>query len=210
MKQVVLDRKIKASESEFNRDFMRFSEYYGFNVRLCWPYRPQTKGKIENTIRYVKGNFFNGRTFESLSDLNSQCSAWLRKVNSQIHGTTGKIPAEIVGEETLARIDAVPEFTYRVTRARKVSRECYVHYNANRYSVPWKYAGRESTVTEESGILKIKIGDEIIEHGVLQGSGRISRKKEHFEGLLKAVSDRNAWNYGIEVEKRDLKNYEVA
>ena len=108
------------------------------------------------------------------------------------------------------RIDAVPEFTYRITRTRKVSGECYVHYNANRYSVPWKYAGRESTVTEESGILKIKIGDEIIEHGILQGSGRISRKKEHFEGLLKSVSDRNAWNYGIEVEKRDLKNYEVA
>ncbi len=46
MKQVVLDRKVKAPESTFNRDFMRSSGYYGFNVRLCYPYRPQTKGKI--------------------------------------------------------------------------------------------------------------------------------------------------------------------
>ena len=114
-----------------------------------------------------------------------------------------------MGEETLPRIDAIPEFTYRITRTRKVSGKCYVHYNANRYSVPWKYAGRESTVTEESGILKIRIGDEIIKHGVLQGSRRISRKKEHFEGLLKAVSDRNARNYGNGVEKHDLKNNEV-
>ena len=142
---------------------MRFSEYYGFNASLCWPYRPQTKGEMENTIKYVKGNFFNGRTFESLPDLNSQCSAWLRKVNSQIHGTAGKILAEIVGEETLARIDDVPEFTNRITWTRKVFGKCYVHYNTKRYSVPWKYARRESIVTEERGILKIMIGDEIID-----------------------------------------------
>ena len=40
LKQVVIDRKIKASESRFNPRFMDFAEYYGIVVRLCYPYRP--------------------------------------------------------------------------------------------------------------------------------------------------------------------------
>lgn len=63
MKQVVTDRKINASESTFNTKFMEFADYYGIVVRLCYPYRSQTKGKIENTIKYLRYNFFNGRTF---------------------------------------------------------------------------------------------------------------------------------------------------
>ena len=39
MKQVVIDRKIKASESRFNQKFMDFAEYYGFVIRLCYLYR---------------------------------------------------------------------------------------------------------------------------------------------------------------------------
>jgi len=80
----------------------------------------------------------------------------------------------------------------------------------NRYSVPWKYAGRIATVSEEGSILNIVIGGDIYEHEILQGTGRISRKEEHFEGLLAALKDRNRNNYRVEVEKRDLKEYEEA
>ena len=72
----------------------------------------------------------------------------------------------------------------------------------------WKYAGRECTVKEENGKNRILIDSEVIEHDILPGTGRISRKKEHFEGLLKAVRDRNVRNYSIDVEKRDLRQYE--
>ena len=52
------------------------------------------------------------------------------------------------------------------------------------------------------------IDSEVIEHDILPGSGRISRKKEHFEGLLKVVRDQNFRNYSVDVEKRDLRQYE--
>lgn len=54
MKQVVLDRKLKAKESKFNSLFSQFSEHYGFLVTLCYPNRPQTKGKVENSIKFTK------------------------------------------------------------------------------------------------------------------------------------------------------------
>ena len=209
MKQVVIDRKIKASESRFNPKFMDFAEYYGIVVRLCFPYRPQTKGKIENTIKYLKYNFFAGRTFTDLNDINIQCREWLNKVNSQIHGTTHEIPMERLKLEHLSSLSIIPAYFTSKKETRKVSRECYVSYKGNRYSVPWKHAGRECSVVEENTHIRIKIDSGMVaEHEILVGTGRISRKKEHFEGLLKAIRDENMNTYSRDVEKRDLKRYE--
>ena len=209
MKQVVIDRKIRASESRFNQKFMDFAEYYGIVIRLCYPYRPETKGKIENTIKYVRYNFWSGRTFESLSDINAQCREWLQKVNSQIHGTTHEIPAERLKKETLNPLSSVPAYMTRKEEIRKVSRDCYISYKGNRYSVPWKYAGRECRIIEESATLSIEIDSSIVAvHEILPGTGRISRKREHFDGLLKAIREENSAVYGQMVETRDLKRYE--
>jgi transposase len=207
MKQVVLDRKIPATRSVFNTKFKNFSEYYGFNTLLCFPYRAQTKGKIENTVKYVKNNFYKGRAFTSMEDLNNQCMLWLEKVNSKIHGTTGRIPDEMAKEEDLNSIDGMPDYSIHINEHRKVSRDCYVSYEGNRYSVPWKYAGREASVSKTDKIV-IKIDDETIIHDILAGTGRISRNKAHFEGLLKSIRDQNLLKFEQSVEKRDLKKYE--
>ncbi len=208
MKQVVLERKTKTAKSVFNRKFMDFSEYCGFIVRLCHPYRPQTKGKIESTIKYVRYNFWAGRSFESLPDINAQCDGWLHRVNSSIHGTTHLIPSELLKEEKLNPVDRTPEYFTRREETRKVSRECYVSWNGNRYSVPWIYAGREALVTEEKTLM-IQIGKQVVaEHEILPGTGRISRKKEHFDGLLKTIRDENRTALETVVEKRDLSRYE--
>ncbi|MCW6169343.1 MAG: IS21 family transposase [Thermoplasmatales archaeon] len=209
LKQIVIDRKIKASESRFNEKFMDFAEYYGIAIRLCYPYRPETKGKIESTIKYLRYNFWTGRTFDSLSDINVQCQEWLKKVNSQIHGTTHETPLERLKDEKLNPLSSVPAYMTRKEESRKISRDCYVSYKGNRYSVPWKYAGRECMVIEESSALKIEVDASIVaDHSILSGTGRISRKKEHFEGLLKAIREENSAVYRQIVETRDLKKYE--
>ena len=208
MKQVVIDRKPKASESRFNGEFMSFSEYYGIIVRLCYPYRAQTKGKIENTIKYLRYNFWAGRSFESLQDINVQCQEWLQKVNSQIHGTTHEIPHERLKNEQLNSMDSVQDYSTRIEEVRKISRDCYISYKGNRYSVPWIHAGRIARVIESS-TLNILVDSQIVaEHDILPGTGRISGKKEHFEGLLKALREENIKNFQTRVEKRDLSEYE--
>ncbi len=187
---------------------MSFSEYYGIIVRLCYPYRAQTKGKIENTIKYLRYNFWPGRSFDSLPDVNAQCNEWLLKVNSQIHGTTHEIPHERLKKEHLNPMDSVQEYSVRIEEIRKIPRDCYVSYKGNRYSVPWVHAGRAARIIESS-TLKIQVDSQIVdEHDILPGSGRISRKKEHFEGLLKAIREQNLRNFQIRVEKRDLSEYE--
>ena len=90
MKTVLLDQT--GGELHFNQKFLQFAAYYGFVPRVCRPYRPETKGKIESTVRFVKQNFWPGISFASLADLNQQARAWMEKVNGQVHATTREIP----------------------------------------------------------------------------------------------------------------------
>ena len=52
---VVLKPGIK--DVSINSRFLDFAHHYNFRPRLCRIYRPQTKGKVENSIKYVKKNF---------------------------------------------------------------------------------------------------------------------------------------------------------
>ena len=209
LRQVVLDRKAKVSDSTFNPLFMDFLEFHGIWPRLCHPYRPQTKGKIENTIKFVRGNFWNGNTFTSPADVNGRALQWCDRVNGSVHRTTGEIPRERLPLEKLNPIQGHPVYAMRLTDTRKVSRDCYVSYKGNRYSVPWKHAGREASVTELDGRLSVAIdGAVAADHDVLQGTGRISRVKEHFAGLLKAIKEQNLQHYS-DVGKRDLAEYDT-
>lgn len=220
IKQVVIKRALKSSDSEWNSLFEDFFKYYGFIPRLCRPYRPQTKGKIENTIGYVKRDFFLGGKFSSLENLNFQAIGWLKRVNSSVHGTTHEIPLERLKEEKLILLDQVPPYKVVRIETRKVSSDCYISYLGNKYSVPYIFAGRAVELHISDGKFQVCVGNErICEHEILPGNCRVFRKKEHFQGLLSEILKqnsicRNTSNPPLKfsspkVEKRSLEIYEV-
>ena len=192
MKQIIIKRAMKSSDSEWNTQFEQFFMHYGFVPRLHRPYRPQTKGKIENTVGFVKRDFFLGSSFSSFSDINNQLLSWLSRVNKRVHGTTYEIPAERFKQEKLKAFDDVPTFIVIRELIRKISRDSHVSYNGNRYSVPYIYAGREARVQIEHDRIGIFVGlEKVCEHEILTGSHRISRNKEHFRGLLSEILKEN-------------------
>jgi transposase len=220
MKQIVINRALKSSDSDWNNKYEDFFRHYGFIPRLCRPYRAQTKGKIENNVGYVRRDFFLGGRFSSLADMNSQTLTWLSRVNSDVHGTTHEIPLERLKSEGLKPIDGVPEYIVIREEARKISRDCFISYIGNFYSVPYRFAGREATLQIIGGKFKVIVGGEqVCDHEILAGSGRMSRVKEHFKGLLSEIQKENnaAMNKSgqsilkfetVEVEKRSLSVYD--
>jgi transposase len=56
----------------WNPTFKAFADYWGFEPRLCRPYRARTKGKVESGVKYLKRNFLRGRTFLDIVDLQRQ------------------------------------------------------------------------------------------------------------------------------------------
>ena len=80
--------------------FKDFADYYGFNPIVCRPYWPRTKGKIEKPNQYIERDFFLGRSFYDIDDMNRQAIEWLNTVaNVRIHGTTNEIPIIRLEEE---------------------------------------------------------------------------------------------------------------
>jgi transposase len=222
MKQVVIRRALKSSDSTWHSKFEDFFRYYGFTPRLCRPYRAQTKGKIENIVGYVKRDLVLGIEASSLQDLNNQSKRWLERVNSSVHGTTHEIPLERHKHEGLQPIDTVPEYFLVLEEKRKISRDCFISYLGNKYSVPYRFAGREAILhIRDDGFKVFVAGEQVCEHELLPGSGRVSRKKEHFSGLLKDILKENiavmnkkqctcALNFSEpDVEKRSLSVYEA-
>ena len=220
MKQVVIKRALKSSDSEWNLQFEDFFKYYGFIPRLCRPYRPQTKGKIESTIGYIKRDFVLGVKSNSLENLNGQALEWLKRVNSTVHGTTHEIPLERFKEENLILLDQVPPYKIVKLETRKVSRDCYVSYLGNKYSIPYKFAERIAELHIFDGKFQVYIDNEgVCEHEILPGNCRVIRKKEHFQGLLSEIQKQNSVSRNTskilmkfsdpEVEKRSLEVYEA-
>ena len=53
-KVVVIERD-EEGDHEWNSRMLDFARRVGFELRLCKPYRAQTKGKVESGVKYVKG-----------------------------------------------------------------------------------------------------------------------------------------------------------
>jgi hypothetical protein len=135
------DRVMTVSENsgdllltEIFEDYMR---YVGFSVRLCRGYDPQSKGKIERVVGYVKNNFLACRKFHGIPSLNSDGIAWLdRTANQKIHETTKMIPARVFAEEARC-LKHVPTLSAETPPREAIIRTTnVVHYKQNRYQLP--------------------------------------------------------------------------
>jgi transposase len=185
LKQVVLKRLFKAKESTMNKRFMDFAGHYGFAPILCRPYRPQTKGKVENTVKYVKHDFFLGLDYVDLADLNRQASAWLERKNNEPHGTTKEKPFDRLTQENLTSIDGRPAFDNSEVFYRKASVDCLVCFDGSKYSVPSKYAGREISIKKTPNLpLAFFYRTELVcEHEPAEEKGGLVSKSDHFVGI---------------------------
>lgn len=72
-------------------EFAKYVEARAFRIHMCRKADPESKGKIENVVKYVKLNFAKHRPFTNVDKLNEECVAWLRRTgNAKMHQTTKK------------------------------------------------------------------------------------------------------------------------
>jgi transposase len=159
----------------YNRKLLDLAAYYRFLPKACRPYRAKTKGKVERPFRYVREDFFLGRSFRNLDDLNAQFRHWLDTVaNPRRHATTGRIVLEHFAEEKpyLKALPAMP-FTLVLTLDRRVTREGMVSVGGNLYSVPDCTRRRVVEVHTLANEIRILEDDKLIAvHPVLEGRGK--------------------------------------
>jgi len=190
LKTAVLERSAEG-RVHWNPRYLDLADYYGFSLRACQPYRAQTKGKVEAGIRYLRGNFWPGLRFVDLSDLNRQCLDWLDlTANQRVHGTTGEVPFERLPHEELQPLADKPDYDTSLIGYRRASKDCFVSYGSNYYSVPFAYVRQTLQVREtEEGYLVVQDaqGEEIARHCLAHGFRQRVAIAAHYEQLRAAI-----------------------
>jgi len=128
----------QGKEVVFNPQFLVFAERYGFKPHACTPGQPHEKGLVERPVRYLKDNFWVGRQFASLEDLQVQGDLWRDSIaNVRRHGTLHERPIDRFQREkaALLPLPTASLLPYDVRFAR-VTSQGYIQVGSNHYSVP--------------------------------------------------------------------------
>jgi len=170
----------------YNRSLLALAQHYRFQPRACRPYRAKTKGKVERPFSYIRQDFFLGRSFCNLDDLNAQLIDWLDTVaNVRVHGTTQRVVAEAFNAEQ-PELQTLPEhrFDAVLKLERRVSHDGFVAVGGNYYSVPDR-TRRVVEVQQLPDLIRIlDLGNVVAEHPVLEGRKQYRIDRSHRTGVV--------------------------
>jgi transposase len=139
----------------FNPRFLAFARELGFYPKACNKAAGWEKGKVENSVGYIRKNFWPLRTFMDLSDVNSQVRQWLEQIaNKRIHRETRQIPEDRFRPECLGSLPPIlPD--YRDNASPLVRKDARLHFDGNRYCVHPRYVGFHLTVRADAQAVAI-------------------------------------------------------
>jgi transposase len=181
--------------------FRKYAEYRGFKLHFCRKSDPESKGKIENVVKYVKYNFLRGRIFVNIETLNGQGIAWLsRTANAKVHAGTNKIPyQEWLIEKTYLRPVLNSFKPESVLESYNVRKDNTISFKGNFYRVPvGTYKPPRTTVwTEVSDDDLLIIYDtgnnKIASHKLYPGKGKTiggsNYKRDFSSGIDQLIDD---------------------
>ena len=183
-------------ELTLNERFSEYASHARFNIRACEGYDPESKGKVEAGVKYVKGNALYGESFDNWNELRSYMANWLDTVaNVRQHGTTGVAPKVLYDDQERTQMQSY--FTPAilgpvVSITRKVDKTGLISWKSNKYSVPMAYQRCTVGVCDSEGQLQIKDlenGLEITCHTISLEKGIIVRNTDHYRDRAQQVSD---------------------
>jgi len=144
------------------QEFKSYCQQMDFTPVFCRKSDPESKGKVENVVKYVKYNFLRGRIYFGEDELNQSAQKWLeRTANAKEHAGTKRIPMrEWETEQTfLQPLRPSPISQQQESLPRyKVRKDNTISYKSNFYTLPkGSYTGPDtwSLLKEIDGEVRI-------------------------------------------------------
>ena len=209
----------------FTDTFRTFIEEMKLKMYVCRKADPESKGKIENVIKYVKYNFLQVRDFDSIEEANESVGRWLkRRGNGKISQATKKIPANEIDEER-KYLRAVQNSVFRKDsllgrEERQVTEKSLITVGANEYSVPIVYRNRTVEIYKTERELYVydgKTGKEITKHQLSALTGKRIKKDSHFRNKSLCLQDLHqqilemhsfaAWKEFVEINLKSFQRH---
>ena len=141
----VVTKICKGKEREFNARFLECISHYLFEIEACTPAAGWEKGQVERQVQILRKRFFTPRLrFASFTDLN----AHLRE-RAIAYAKTARHPEmrerniySVFEEEREFLVKTALPFDACIAQEVRVSPQCLVNFDRNRYSVPCAHANK--------------------------------------------------------------------
>lgn len=189
------DRLLAVSENAgdliLTESFTKYHQFRRFKVELCRKSDPESKGKIEQVIKYVKNNFAKHRVFDNLNTWQQDALKWLKRTgNYKVHHNIKKRPFEVhaLEKQHLQTVSGKYHFDNisSINITRTIHKDNVIRFEGNRYSVPLGtyQSGNENIayVSVTDGKLSISLhptGDSIAIHTVSDTKGQVIIDPSH-------------------------------
>ena len=187
-----------AGDLILTNEFQKYVNEKKFSVHLCRKADPESKGKIENVVKYIKQNFAKHRVFNNIENWNEKAWSWLERTgNYNVHNTIKKRPFEVFALEKKHLRKASPSLSKyescdNQSITRNVNKDNTIRYKSNRYSVP---VGTYSTckqvkiqISEQKLIIANgETGEIIATHKESQEKGKLIKNKNHLRDRSKSI-----------------------
>ena len=168
-------------------DYKQLSAHYGFEPVFCNPASGNEKGLVENLVGYIRRNVCVPLPrVNSLEELNvkllEKCVEYL---NHQVESRPAKVGVML--EEDRLALQPIPTYTPDISKKvyPNVSRYSTVTFDTNRYSVPYKYVGKSTTVKAFPNHIEVWCeGTMIARHDRLFGRSEESLDLQHYLPIL--------------------------
>ena len=185
-KLVVIDEQYR--ELTLNARFREYATHAGFRIQACEGYDPESKGKVEAGVKYVKGNALYGEVFDSWLALQQYLADWLDKTaNVRLHATTGEVPQQRYAQQERSHMQPYlsPALVHPNGQGmtRKADKTGLISYRANKYSVPMAYQRHPVGVVEDGqqlSIVDLESHERIACHTLSTGKGEIIKNTDHY------------------------------
>ena len=176
------------------QDFKTYVFEQGFGLHFCRKADPQSKGKVENVVKFVKNNFLYGREYYDIDILQAQLLGWLERTgNGMPHTTIRKIPSQewIIEKEHLSpwvSVHILPAYIMRYVRLDNT-----FSYQGNFYSVPQGTFKKDTMVMIWLKEDELHIHDEqrnfLCKHPVAQSKGNKIINTDHKRDKSRKLKD---------------------
>lgn len=181
------------------KGFRSFVDQQHFEAVFCRKSDPESKGKVENAVKYVKYNFLRGREFDGIDGLNEDGLAWLKRTgNGSMHYGIHRIPADVFEEERAHLLPylGTPQPPKQEMREYCVRKDNTISYHCCYYTVPsgtYKNVGTRVMVEEQDGHLHIyskETGKTLAVHPLSEVKGTLVSSPSHKTVRGEGITDK--------------------
>lgn len=153
----------------FSERFRAFCHYWDVVPVACYPYYPQSKGKVERSVGYVKDNAIAEHRFKDFEDLKEHLNDWMNNVSDTLN--LRWLPEEESERTPIERFNKEKDYLTGVCKPaflsireeeRIVGAKGLLRIDNCNYQMPLNYCGLTVRAQIDETTIKVFVGSDCV------------------------------------------------